>query len=309
MSSIERISLIGAGAMGSFYASKLFDMDPDSIALIADGDRYERLKEKGFFVNDQHYVLPVMRPDDKSPPSDLIMVAVKHHHLPNAIRDIRNRIGGKTVLLSVMNGIDSEEQVGAAYGMEKVLYAVAVGIDAVRKDNRLTYTTQGRLFFGEAANPIVSQRVKDLQSLFDRAGIAYETPVDMIRIVWWKFMINVGMNQVSAVLRAPYSRFQTSQEARDLMESGMREVMAIAKKAQVALSEKDIEDWYSILSGLSPHGKTSMLQDVEAGRKTEVDMLAGKVMALGERYDVPTPVNKRIFRSIKEIEENAAKKP
>jgi 2-dehydropantoate 2-reductase len=309
MSSIERISLIGAGAMGSFYASRLFDMDPDSIALIADGDRYERLKEKGFFVNDQHYVLPVMRPEDKSPPSDLIIVAVKHHHLANAIRDIRNRIGGKTVLLSVMNGIDSEEQLGAAYGMEKVLYAVAVGIDAVRKDNRLTYTTQGRLFFGEAANPIVSQRVKDLQSLFDRAGIAYETPVDMIRIVWWKFMINVGMNQVSAVLRAPYSRFQTSQEARDLMESGMREVMAIAKKAKVALSEKDIEDWYSILSGLSPHGKTSMLQDVEAGRKTEVDMLAGKVIALGERYDVPTPVNKRIFRSIKEIEENAAKKP
>jgi 2-dehydropantoate 2-reductase len=302
MPSIERISLIGTGAMGSFYASKLFDMNQDCISLIADGKRYERLKEEGFFVNNKHYGLPVIRPDDEHPPSDLVIVAVKHHHLPKAIADIRNRVDEKTVLLSVMNGIDSEERLGAAYGMEKVLYAVAVGIDAVREDNRLTYATQGRLFFGEAKNHIISQRVKEVQSLFDRAAITYETPMDMIRVLWWKFMINVGINQASAVLRAPYSAFQTSQEAKGLMESAMKEVMAIAKEAKVDLSEKDIANWYSVLSGLSPEGKTSMLQDVEANRKTEVDMLAGKVIELGKIYDVPTPVNQKILRSIKEIE-------
>jgi 2-dehydropantoate 2-reductase len=302
MSSIERISLIGTGAMGSFYASKLFDMDQNCISLSADGERYARLKKRGFFVNNRHYGLPVIRPDDEDPPSDLVIVAVKHHHLIKAISDIRNRIGEKTAILSVMNGIDSEEQLGAAYGIEKVLYAVAVGIDAVREDNRLTYTTQGRLFFGEAKNHVISQRVEEVQSLFDRAAIAYETPVDMIRVLWWKFMINVGINQASAVLRAPYSAFQTSQEARDLMESAMKEVMAIAREAKVDLSEKDIENWYSVLSGLSPEGKTSMLQDVEARRKTEVEMLAGKVIELGKIYDIPTPVNKKILGSIKEIE-------
>ena len=302
MSSIEKISLIGTGAMGSFYASKLFDMDQDCISLVAGGERCERLKKKGFFVNDRHYNLPVIGPDDKTSPSDLVIVAVKHHHLAKAINDIRNRINEKTLLLSVMNGIDSEEQLGAAYGMEKVLYAVAVGIDAVREDNRLTYTTQGRLFFGEAKNPVISQRVKEVQSLFERAGITYETPVDMIRVLWWKFMINVGINQASAVLRAPYSAFQTSQEAKELMESAMREVMAIAREVKVNLSEKDIENWYSVLSGLSPEGKTSMLQDVEAGRKTEVEMLAGKVITLGKRVNIPTPVNAKILRSIKEME-------
>jgi len=302
MSSIRTISLIGTGAMGSFYASKLFDLDRNCISLVADGERYERLREKGFYVNTRQYILPVIRPDDAVPPSDLVIVAVKHHHLPEAIRDIKNRVGEKTTLVSVMNGIGSEEALGAAYGMEKVLYAVAVGIDALREDNRLTYTTQGRLFFGEARNPVISGRVKDVQSLLDRAGIAYETPVDMIRVLWWKFMINVGINQASAVLRAPYSAFQTSQEARELMESAMREVMAIAGEARVDLSEKDIENWYSVLSGLSPKGKTSMLQDVEAGRKTEVEMLAGKVMELGTRYHIPTPVNKQIFKTLKEIE-------
>ncbi|MCF8083926.1 MAG: ketopantoate reductase family protein [Deltaproteobacteria bacterium] len=302
MTFIKRISLIGTGAMGMFYAGKLFDMDPHCISLIAGGDRHERLKKQGFFVNDQHYLLPVVRPDDPPAPSDLIVVAVKHHHLPQAIQDIQNSIGPDTILLSVMNGIDSEAQLGAAYGMEKVLYAVAVGIDALREDNRLIYTTQGRLFFGEAENEGVSDRVKAIQALLDRAGIAYETPPDMIRVLWWKFMINVGINQASAVLRAPYAVFQSSRQARDLMESAMREVMAIAQKAQVNLTEKDIENWYAVLSGLSPDGKTSMLQDVEAGRKTEVDMLAGRVLELGKAYHIPTPVNEDIFRNIKAME-------
>jgi 2-dehydropantoate 2-reductase len=124
----------------------------------------------------------------------------------------------------------------------------------------------------------------------------------MIRTLWWKFMINVGLNQASAVLHAPYSVFQRSQEARELMESAMREVMTIAKAAKIHLSEQDIEDWYSFMSGLSPQGKTSMVQDIEAGRKTEAGMFAGKVIELGKTYGIPTPVNQTLFRIIKVME-------
>ena len=303
MSSIERVSVIGAGAMGAFYASKFFDMDRSCISLIARGERADRLMEKGLIVNNKHYSVPVLRPEDKAPPSDLIIVAVKHHHLPEAIQDMKNRIGESSLILSVMNGIESEEQIGAVYGMDKVLYAVAVGIDAVRQGNSITYTKEGKLFFGEAKNLVLSERVKRVKSLFDLAGIAHETPDDMMRILWWKFMINVGMNQVSAVLCAPYSVFQASQEARELMESAMREVITIAKVAKVYLSEEDIENWYSFLSGLSPQGKTSTVQDVEAKRKTEVEMFAGKVIELGKTYRIPTPVNQTLFRLIKVLEQ------
>jgi 2-dehydropantoate 2-reductase len=124
----------------------------------------------------------------------------------------------------------------------------------------------------------------------------------MIRLLWWKFMINVGINQASAVLRAPFSVFQTSQEARDLMESAMREVIMLSEKAGVNLSEEDIEKFHSVLHSISPQGKTSMLQDIEAGRKTEVEMFAGKVIELGTRLHVPTPVNQKLFDAIKKIE-------
>ena len=303
MSSLNSVSVIGAGAMGAIYVSILSDMSASSVSIIARGKRYDRLKEEGFVVNGKHYDVPVVRPEDTASPADLIIVAVKNHHLREAIRDMAPRVGDSTIIISVMNGIDSEEQIGAAFGMDKLLYAVAVGIDALRDSTSVIYTTQGKLFFGEADNRILTDRVKRVQELFDRAGIVYETPEDMIRILWWKFMINVGINQTSAILRAPYGIFQTLREARELMDSAMREVTAVATAAQIDITDEDIKIWYGFLSQLSPEGKTSMLQDVEAKRKTEVEMFAGKMMELGNRYGISTPVNETLYRIIKVIEQ------
>ncbi len=302
MTSFKRIAVVGAGAMGSFYASKLADSEPGSVFLIAAGERYDRLKNRGFTVNGKAYRLPVLSPEKEAGPADLVIVAVKHHHLEAAIGEMRPFVGDGTLFLSVMNGIDSEERLGAAFGAGKVLYAVAVGIDALREGNAMTYTTQGKLFFGEKENRVLSERVRRLQALFDRAGIVYETPEDMLRILWWKYMINVGINQVSAVLRAPYGVFQTSPEARELMDSAMREVTAVAAASSVNITGEDIENWYGFMARLSPAGKTSMLQDIEAKRKTEVEMFGGKMIELGKTYGIPTPVNETLFRIIRVIE-------
>jgi 2-dehydropantoate 2-reductase len=299
---IDRIGIIGAGAMGAAYASMFYDMDPGCVSLVAKGERYEKLAKDGLIVNGRHYSIPVINPEGRASSCGFIMVAVKNHQLSEAIRDMEPLIAKDTMILSVMNGIDSEEQIGSAYGMEKVLYATAVGIDAVRQGNIVTFSKQGKLFFGEAENRVLSDRVRTLQSLFHRAGIVCETPRDMIRALWWKFMINVGVNQVSAVLRAPYRAFHHSQEARDLAEAAMKEVISLAKAVHIELANKDIQDFYPFLFAMSPDGKTSMVQDVEAKRKTEVEMFAGKVMDLGRKHGIPTPVNETLFRLLRAIE-------
>lgn len=117
-------------------------------------------------------------------------------------------------------------------------------------------------------------------------------------------MLNVGINQVSAVLRAPYGRFARPGYTRDLMADASREVIKIAQKAGIELSEDDIAKSIEIISTLSPDGKTSMFQDVEAGRKTEVEIFSGAVRELGKKYNVPTPVNDMLFRLIRAIEES-----
>jgi len=204
-----------------------------------------------------------------------------------------------------MNGLESEEYIGSIYGMDKVLYAISVGIDAVRQGNVITYANPGKHFFGEARNTRLSRRVLRVRDAFERAGIAHEIPEDMIRTLWWKFMINVGMNQASAVLRAPYGVFQTSAEARGLMDALMQEVISLADVMHINLTNRDVEEWYSFLKALSPQGKTSMLQDIEAGRKTEVEIFGGKVVELGNVHGVNTPVNRTVLRIIRVLEQRA----
>lgn len=299
---VKTISVIGAGAMGASYMSLFYEMDKDCISVVAKGERYKRLKEKGLIINEKQYFPRLISPEDKTQPSDLVIVALKHHNLLEAIKDISNIVGENTLILSVMNGIESEEQIATVYGKEKVLYAIVVGISAVKEGNHITFSPMGKFFFGEEKNKQISDRVKAVQSLFDKVGIVYETPEDMIRTLWWKFMINVGINQVSAVLGATYAVFQKSKEASGLMEAAMREVMSIARAAGIHLYDKDIDEWYAFLSKQSPEGKTSMLQDFEAKRKTEVEMFAGKVIELGEKYKIQTPVNDMLLKIIKAIE-------
>lgn len=296
------VCVAGAGAVGSALAAILYDMDPASISFLAGGERYRRLQERGIIVNGTAYRIPVTAPEDKSPFADLIIVVVKHHDLDRALADMSNRVGPATIILSLMNGIESEERIGAVYGMERVLYGLVLGIDAVRQGFSVTYSSRGRVFFGEAKNHTPSERVLAVKALFEQAGIAHVVPADMIRTLWWKFMINVGVNQVSAALGATYGLFRTSSEVRDLMEAAMREVMALAGTQGISLTEEDVGEWYKVLYSLDPGGKTSMLQDVEAQRKTEVEMFAGTVMKLGRRHAIPTPVNRYLFRKIREIE-------
>jgi 2-dehydropantoate 2-reductase len=303
MQEIKRVAILGAGAMGAFFASKFFDAAEFSTVLVAGGERHDRLVRNGLVVNGKAYAIPIVHPEEASPPADLIIVAVKHHHLPAAVGDLKNLVGEQTTILSVMNGLDSEETIGAVYGMDKVLYAVSVGIDAVREGNEVTYTAPGTHFFGEATNLQISERVRRVQAAFERAGIAYETPPDMMRMLWWKLMVNVSMNPPSAVMRAPYGVFQSSPEAQALMEALMREVITLAHAEGVNLTEQDIADWYPVLRTLSPQGKTSMLQDLEAGRKTEIEMFAGKVVELGKKHGIPTPVNETMLRLVHLLEQ------
>ena len=303
-----KIVIIGAGALGAIYGSLLYQADAGSVCFIAGGGRRDRLQREGVVVNGERFLIPVTSPEGAGP-AELVIVAVKHHQLDQAITDMKQAIGPGTAILSVMNGIDSEERIGAVYGMDQVLYGLALGIDAVRVENAISYSNLGRILFGEKNNAVPSDRVRRIGRLFDRAGIVQVTPPDMIRSLWFKYMINVGVNQVSAILGADYGALRSSARARDLMDAAMREVIALARAVQVNLSEEDVGEWYRILDTLDPAGKTSMLQDVEARRTTEVKMLAGTVIELGRRHGIATPVNLGLFEDLKRMKDSGGSSP
>jgi len=302
MTSIKKVSIIGTGAIGATFASTIHDHIGDNLRVITSGERYKRYKEKGFIINGKAYHFNYVKPDEAVEKADLLLIAVKYHHLDQVIKDIKNHVGENTIILSLLNGIDSEEIIGKHYNMNQILYALVFKIDATREGNKITHSLPGTIAFGEKKNEVYSEKVKRVKSFFDEANLCYEIPKDMIKKMWWKFMVNVGINQSSAILKAPYSVFQTSDEALQLLKDAMNEIVLLGNVLGIDLEEKDMDSFIQLLFNLSKDGKTSMLQDVLAKRKTEVEMFAKVACDLGEEHNLKLPINDMMYKMIKVIE-------
>lgn len=305
MREIKTAALVGLGAIGATYFSSVISVLPREDAfVIAEGDRAVRYREHGFSVNGKRYMPSVVDPKDAKP-VDLLMIAVKYPSLRDAIELARSAVGPNTIILSLQNGITSEEIVGDALGHEHMLYSFSLGTDSTRTGDDTSVGNPGRIPFGEAKNDPdhPTERVRAVGKFFDRVGIAYETPEDMRTALWRKFMINVGINQTSAVFECDYSVFQRGGEALRIAISAMREVIALAACEGVPLTFEDIDRTLALLSTFTPSGRTSMAQDIAARRRTEVDIFGGSVIDMGRRHQVPTPVNDMLVRIIRAKEE------
>lgn len=305
MNEIRSVYLIGLGAIGGAFAGRIQEHVPGSPKIIVNAERADRYDRTGIKINGVNTGFSYVQPEDIEEPADLLLIFVKHHHLDQTVRDIRKAVGPDTIILSLLNGITSEDIIGREYGMDKLLYSFCVGTDAVRTGTDINYSNIGRIVFGDKTDSDKSEKVRVVRDFFDRAHVPYAVPENIMRELWWKFMLNVGINQISAILKAPYKLFTVAGEARDLMIAASREVVEISRGSGAGLDQQDLEKAVEILKTLSPSGKTSMLQDVEAGRKTEVEIFAGAVMELGAKYGVKTPVNHILYRIIKAMEQSA----
>jgi len=301
---INNVYISGLGAVGCVYASLIHDTKSASLSVIADSDRIKRYSDNGITINGGKYSFNYVAPDNRgNGPADLILIAVKQHNLAESIDAIKNFVGNDTIILSLLNGITSEDIIGEVYGREKILHSFVVATDAVREGTVVKFSNSGRIVFGSEKGSKENSKVEAVKELFDRSGISYVVPDDITREQWWKFMMNVGINQVSAILRAPYGVFHDTVEAQELLRMASMEVLAIAEKKGIQLTDNDIKEHLEVFRKLSPAGKTSMFQDVEAGRKTEVEIFSGAVIDLGKQYGIPTPVNDILFRMIRTIEQ------
>jgi 2-dehydropantoate 2-reductase len=284
-----RVRLVGLGAVGAGYGSRFLAAGTD-FAVVADAARAQRYQAEPTLVNGHRQDFAFRLPGQDHP-VELVVIAVKADALSEAIELVRGCVGPETVVLSLLNGIDSEKILQRAFPQAEVPLALSVGIDAVRDGRQVHYNSLGRIVFGPAAGE-ASVGLSAVADLFAEVGIAAQLRTDMVHQLWWKFMINVGVNQVSAVLGAPYRAFQSpGSPAREAMLAAQAEVIAVAAAEGVRLTEVDVANWLEVLSALGPDNYTSMAQDALAGRATEVDIFAGRVCELGREHAIPTPVN------------------
>jgi|SRR5680860_44586 len=302
---IRSVSIIGLGTLGIIFAKHFSDkLSRNDVRVIANQSRTEKYEKNGIYCNGESCNFNYVLPDREEKPSDLLIFCVKFNQLQQAIEDSRHQVGEHTIILSALNGISSEEIIGKEFGMEKMLYCVAQGMDAVKIENKLNYKNMGMLCFGEKDNKVWSNKVTDAAEFFDSINFPYEVPVDMEQWMWGKLMLNTGVNQTVAVCSTNYGGIQVEGEPRNVMIAAMREVIALSQKVGISLGESDLTYWLDVLAKLNPFGMPSMRQDMVAKSKTEVGLFSGTVIDLGKRYSVPTPINEWLYHKVQDMEKD-----
>lgn len=303
MQKIKKISLIGLGAMGVFFAPRLAAAYPEGFRVIADGERKRRLDKKGVTVNGVNYKFPIITPEEKGDPADLILIGVKGYGLDQAIEDIRNQVGEETLIISLLNGVDSEEKLVKSFGEKHVLYGY-MRMSVVMKDGKADFDPYwGKIHFGEKLNKEYSERVLAVKEVFDKADIPYEIDEDMLKGIWFKFMCNIGENMTCALLGIPFGGFQVSDHANWVRIEAMKEVAAIAQKKGISIGKEEIEMQNKTILTIPYPNKPSTLQDLEAFKHTEIDMFAGTVIQMGRELGIPTPICEMFYHGIHVLEE------
>ena len=300
---INSVLIAGAGAVGIPTAETIYRAEPACISILAKGDRLERYRKNGLSANGETINFRYSCGEK----ADLIIVASKFYQLDQIIEDILPSVGNDTIILSLINGISSEEIIGRKLGRERLPLAMILGIDAFHQGEETTYSRKGTIHFGDADGKN-GEREESIAEFFIRTGVAFKLEQNMKRALWYKFMINVASNQVTAILKLPYGAIMSKgesgeiNEAKILHENAMREVIAVANAEGIDLNENDIENWYNTVNLLSPGGYTSMCQDVLAGRKTEAEMFSPVLMELAKKHNISVPVCETLYLQMRTIE-------
>lgn len=297
MKPIQSSALIGLGALGILFGRKM-----PGVQVIADEGRIARYQAEPVVCNGEACRFSYVTPQ-QGRPADLLLVAVKATVLDEAIRDMARFVGPGTVILSVLNGITSEERIEAAYPGH-TLWSVAIGMDATRTGRSLVYKAAGKIQFGERDGQM-TPRVQAVADYLTACDIENEPCADILYKQWHKLMVNDGLNQAAAAFDLPYGGLAVPGPARDRMLEAMQEVIRLASLEGVPLPPDNDVTWLAAaMPTFNPQGMPSMRQDVLAKRPTEVEEFAGVVRRLAKKHGMATPANDFFYTRIREIEAN-----
>lgn len=281
------VRIIGAGAVGTVVAWKLYRHA--DMAFIVDEERARRYSE-GLVINGERIRFSLLTPSEADA-ADLLIFAVKNFQLEDAMDEAAPFVGRSTVILPLLNGIDAEKELALRFGPDKILYGFITDLSSTHSGIETTcFSDGGTIMFGEHDDSMTG-RVRAIMDLFDAAGQKYLVPENILHEKWWKFMLNTCFNTLSAILEADYAAISSNGAFIRAVRLIAREVQRVGNAEGVTITQDDVEEMIRRVTALCDHGKTSMLQDVLAGRETENRYFAGAVSRLGKLHAVPTPIS------------------
>jgi 2-dehydropantoate 2-reductase len=301
MKEIKNVLICGLGGIGCVCASNIFNNKSANLKILINKDRWEKYTNNPTVFNGITYNFDYVLPSEKDYSADLIIIATKDDGLNEAINNIKNFVNENTIIVSLLNGIHSEGEIAKKYGEKNILYSFYIGVSCIRKDRTVTQNGDYNIVLG-AKYDYQKDILISVDDFFTKSGIKHYVSENILDEYWKKFIINVGINQLSAATGKTLNQIRNDKELTNKMLTLMQEAEQIAEKEEISNHKRIYEAAVKFLLNELPDANPSMLQDINSGRKTEVDIFAGKIIASGKRYNIKTPANDFIYKKIKELE-------
>jgi 2-dehydropantoate 2-reductase len=315
-----RVLVMGAGALGSVFGCLLKDKGHE-LGLLEPSSRLDDVRELGLRVSGlfgKHvctgFALYSSHLDVPADYYDLFLITVKSFHTVEAAKRIAPKVGENALVISLQNGLGNYEAIRDEVGKRRALAArVIFGARmAGRAHAEVTVYAEpvmiGSLQIGDRA---LFSRVEAIAEAFSDAGIPTQATDEITKFIWSKMLYNCSLNPLSALLNVPYGRLLDSEATKNLMRRIVEEMFEVARANAIELFWTDPEEYIELLFGrLIPDTAAhfaSMAQDLQAGRRTEIEALNGAVVRLGEEAGVPCPTNAAISELVRAAEELRAK--
>jgi 2-dehydropantoate 2-reductase len=303
-----RIAVIGPGAVGTMTAAYLRAAGHDVVLLARDAARAAALRRRGLRVDGVRGTVKVRvtvaheRGDE--PVADRVVLAVKTYDTESAMRQHAAWVGPRTVVVTFQNGLGNVEAIGAVVGAGGVLAGTSTQGVTLLGPGRVRHAGAGDTFVGEPDGRI-SARARRTARVFRDAGIPCRAVADAPLRLWTKLAINAGINALTAILRVPNGRLIGIPDAARLMDAAAAETARVARRLGVPLEPAEAIARTRRTAERTAANRSSMLADVLAGRRTEIEAINGAVARFGRRARVPTPINDLLAALVRSIESAA----
>lgn len=307
--------VMGAGALGSIFGGLLAERG-HNVTFVGLDDHLKAMQDKGLRITGiwgDHTIEPVRAcygTADLSGTFDAVLFSVKSYLSANVIRQILPFIHPHTLVYSIQNGLGNWEAIADAVGWDRTVGArVIFGAEIVEPGTAKVTVYADKVLLGSPSGDVPPERIQGFCDDLNDAGIPTEVTGDIAAALWGKVLYNSALNPLGAILNVPYGRLCDTPEVLAVMHRIIEEIFAVAEAKNIALGYGDADDYYRFLieKQLPPTEKhrSSMLQDMELGRRTEIDALNGAISRYGRELGVPTPVNDVVTAIIKGLESKA----
>jgi len=298
-----RIAIIGVGGIGAIYGAALARSGVE-VAFVARGAHLAAMRANGLRIEGDRgetLIRPAWATDDIASigPVDYVLLCVKLWDVEIAGAQLRPFIGPNTAVVPLQNGVDAHERLIPLLGREAVMGGTAFVTGSIVAPGIVRQTgTYFQLTFGEL-DCVTSPRAERLRDLCAAAGIDGVLSPDILVPLWEKFIVLVPLSSVNALTRVPLGKYRADPDSWRLVEAILRETVAVGRAEGVALPSDAVERGLTTIRSMPDHHMTSMANDLLRGNRLELPWFAGKVVELGRKHGIPTPVSGFAYAALK----------